>query len=120
MKFEAAKRVAQLHSNGHTDAGIYNPGDPDEKPGPDGIKTTSPGSIGGTHVIYVLNDAKHPENYGGLPASPSVPLFVKLWKGPLKWIGGLGMIAGLAALFGHYVRYGPKPIDEETTQGRAK
>jgi hypothetical protein len=110
MKFEAAKRVKQLHDNGHTDAGVYNPGDPDGG---------SDGSIGGTHVIYVLNDAKHPENYA-LPASPSVPLFVKLWKGPLKWIGGLGMIAGLAALFGHYVRYGPKPLDEGDEGRRAQ
>jgi formate dehydrogenase iron-sulfur subunit len=113
MKFEAAKRVKQLHDNGHADAGIYNPGDPDSRPG-----MSSDGSIGGTHVIYVLNDARHPENYGGLPASPSVPLFVKLWKGPLKWIGGLGMVAGLAALFGHYVRYGPKPLHDEGDEGR--
>jgi formate dehydrogenase iron-sulfur subunit len=113
MKFEAAKRVKQLHDNGHADAGIYNPGDPDSRPG-----MSSDGSIGGTHVIYVLGDSKHPENYGGLPASPSVPLFVKLWKGPLKWIGGLGMVAGLAALFGHYVRYGPKPLHDEGDEGR--
>ncbi|HEX3094379.1 MAG TPA: formate dehydrogenase N subunit beta transmembrane domain-containing protein, partial [Candidatus Angelobacter sp.] len=111
MKFEAMKRIDQLHANGHANAGIYNPGDPDQK-------ASSPGSIGGTHVIYVLGDARDPEKYGGLPASPSVPLFVKLWKGPLKWIGGLGMIAGLAALFGHYVRYGPKPLHDEGDEGR--
>ncbi|HEY1939721.1 MAG TPA: formate dehydrogenase subunit beta [Candidatus Angelobacter sp.] len=105
MKVEAIKRVAQLHANGHGDAGIYNPGDPDQS-------ATSPGSIGGTHVIYVLNDAKNPERYGGLPAAPSVPLFVKLWKGPLKWIGGIGMAAGVLGVFMHYIRFGPKEVDK--------
>src|SRR6476661_2948419 len=105
MKFEAMKRIDQLHANGHANAGIYNPGDPDEK-------RSSPGSIGGTHVIYVLGDARDPAKYGGLPASPSVPLFVKLWKGPLKWLGGIGMVAGVLGVFMHYVRFGPKEVDK--------
>jgi formate dehydrogenase beta subunit len=95
MKFEAEKRVAQLHSNGHTDAGVYDPS-----------------GVQGTHVIYVLDDAKHPEKYGGLPADPRVPAFVKLWKGPLKWIGGIGMVAGVLGVFMHYVRFGPKEVDK--------
>jgi hypothetical protein len=95
MKFEAEKRVSQLKANGHTDAGVYDP---------DGVK--------GTHVIYVLNDASHPERYGGLPADPTVPMFVKLWKGPLKWLGGIGMIAGVLGVFAHYVRFGPKEVDK--------
>ena len=95
MKFEAEKRVAQLHSNGHTDAGVYDPS-----------------GVQGTHVIYVLDDAKHPERYGGLPADPRVPVFVKLWKGPLKWIGGIGMVAGVLGVFMHYVRFGPKEVDK--------
>jgi formate dehydrogenase beta subunit len=95
MKFEAEKRVAQLHSNGHADAGVYDPS---------GVK--------GTHVIYVLDDAKHPERYGGLPADPRVPVFVKLWKGPLKWLGGIGMVAGVLGVFMHYVRFGPKEVDK--------
>jgi formate dehydrogenase iron-sulfur subunit len=94
MKFEAEKRVQQLHANGHADAGVYDPS---------GVK--------GTHVIYVLNDAKHPENYE-LPANPTVPLFVKLWKGPLKWLGGIGMIAGVFGVFMHYIRFGPKEVDK--------
>jgi formate dehydrogenase iron-sulfur subunit len=61
----------------------------------------------------VLADAKNPEKYGGLPKDPTVPFFVKMWKGPLKWIGGLAMGLGIAAVFGHYVRYGPKPVDAE-------
>jgi formate dehydrogenase beta subunit len=95
MKFEAEKRVAQLHSNGHADAGVYDPS-----------------GVQGTHVIYVLNDAKHPENYGGLPADPRVPVFVKLWKGPLKWLGGIGMVAGVFGVFMHYIRFGPKEVDK--------
>jgi formate dehydrogenase beta subunit len=95
MKFEAEKRVTQLKGNGHADAGVYDPS---------GVK--------GTHVIYVLNDAKHPENYGGLPADPRVPVFVKLWKGPLKWLGGIGLVAGVFGVFMHYIRFGPKEVDK--------
>jgi formate dehydrogenase beta subunit len=95
MKFEAEKRVNQLHSNGHADAGVYDPS-----------------GVQGTHVIYVLGDAKHPENYGGLPADPRVPFFVKAWKGPLKWLGGIGLMAGVFGVFMHYVRFGPKEVDK--------
>jgi formate dehydrogenase iron-sulfur subunit len=95
MKFEAEKRVVQLRANGHADAGVYDPS---------GVK--------GTHVIYVLGDAKHPENYGGLPADPRVPFFVKAWKGPLKWLGGIGIVAGVFGVFMHYVRFGPKEVDK--------
>jgi formate dehydrogenase iron-sulfur subunit len=95
MKFEAGKRVTQLRANGHADADVYDPS---------GVK--------GTHVIYVLGDAKHPENYGGLPADPRVPVFVKLWKGPLKWLGGIGLMAGVFGVFMHYVRFGPKEVDK--------
>jgi formate dehydrogenase iron-sulfur subunit len=99
----ADKRVTQLkRETSHKNAGVYDP---------QGVQ--------GTHVIYVLHDKDKPEQYS-LPADPTVPFFVKLWKGPLKWLGGLGMFLGAAALFGHYVRYGPKPVDEATTQGRAK
>jgi len=95
MREMAEKRVAQIKANtSHKDAGVYDPE-----------------GVGGTHVIYVLHDAKNPEKYGGLPADPSVPFFVKMWKGPLKWLGGLAMGLGVAAVFGHYVRYGPKPED---------
>jgi formate dehydrogenase iron-sulfur subunit len=95
MKFEAEKRVKQLQGNGHADAGVYDPS-----------------GVGGTHVIYVLNDAKHPEHYGDLPADPRVPFFVTMWKGPLKWLGGLGMAVGVLGVFMHYIRYGPKEVDK--------
>jgi formate dehydrogenase iron-sulfur subunit len=95
MKALAEKRVAQVKANtSYKDAGVYDP---------DGV--------GGTHVIYVLHDAKNPEKYGGLPADPRVPLMVRLWKGPLKWLGGMGMIFGVLGVFMHRVKYGPKHVD---------
>jgi formate dehydrogenase iron-sulfur subunit len=94
MKALAEARAAQLREHTtHKDAGVYDPE-----------------GVGGTHVIYVLHDAKHPERYGGLPADPRVPIFVRLWKGPLKWLGGLSMIGGVLGVFFHYVRYGPKEV----------
>ena len=97
MKFEAEKRVAQLKANtSWKNAGVYDP---------QGVQ--------GTHVIYVLGDATNPEKYGGLPKDPTVPFFVKMWKGPLKWLGGLGMAAGVLGVFFHHVRYGAKDIDKE-------
>ena len=95
MKALAEKRVAQVKANtSYQDAGVYDP---------DGV--------GGTHVIYILHDAKNPEKYGGLPANPRVPLMVRLWKGPLKWLGGMGMIFGVLGVFMHRVKYGPKHVD---------
>jgi formate dehydrogenase iron-sulfur subunit len=96
MKALAEARVAQLHEHsGYKDAGVYDPE-----------------GVGGTHVIYVLHDAKHPERYGALPADPRVPVFVRLWKGPLKWLGGLSIAGGILGVFLHYVRYGPKQVDK--------
>lgn len=51
--------------------------------------------IGGTHVIYVLHDIEHPERYGGLPKDPTIPPLVRIWKGPMKWIGNLAMVGGV-------------------------
>src|SRR5712675_1093991 len=90
MKDLAEKRVAQLREHtSYQDAGVYDPQ-----------------GVGGTHVIYVLHDAKNPEHYGGLPSNPQVPFFVRLWKGPLKWLGGFGMAFGVLGVFLHHVRYG--------------
>ncbi len=38
---------------------------------------------------------------------------MKLWKGPLKWLGNVAMVGGLIGLFVHYLRFGPKDRDEE-------
>jgi len=92
----ANKRVDQLKSQtSYKNAGVYNPS-----------------GVDGTHVIYVLHNKDNPEQYD-LPADPHVPFFVKVWKGPLKWLGGVGMIAGVFGVFMHYVRYGPKEVDKQ-------
>jgi formate dehydrogenase beta subunit len=99
----ANSRVTQIQrETSHKNAGIYDPA-----------------GVGGTHVIYVLHDKDKPEQYSDLPKDPTVPFFVKMWKGPLKWLGGMGMVLGVAALFGHYVRFGPKPL-HSGDEGRGK
>ncbi len=100
MKYLAEQRAKQLRDHyNFPNAGVYDP----------------PG-VGGTGVIYVLHDAKQPELYGGLPKDPRIPLSVKLWKGPLKWLGNLAMVGGLIGLFVHYLRYGPKERDVEVKE----
>ena len=96
MKDLAEKRATQLREHyGFQNAGVYDP----------------PG-VGGTGVIYVLHDATNPEAYGGLPANPSVPWTVKLWKSPLKIFGNLAMLGGLIGVTLHYLRFGPKVVKE--------
>jgi len=93
----AGQRAKQLKEHyGYSNAGVYDP----------------PG-VGGTGVIYVLHDATKPELYGGLPANPSIPLAVKLWKHPMKWLGNLAIAGGLIGLFIHYLRFGPKAREDE-------
>ena len=97
MKELAEKRASQLRENsGYRDAGVYDP----------------PG-VGGTHVIYVLHDAKNPELYGGLPKDPHIPWVVRFWKGPAKWIGNLAMLGGILGVTLHYLRFGPKEVESE-------
>jgi hypothetical protein len=59
-------------------------------------------------VIYVLHDAKNPELYGGLPRDPRIPWSVRLWKGPLKWLGNFAIVGGIVGMALHYMRFGPK------------
>ncbi|HEX5718738.1 MAG TPA: formate dehydrogenase subunit beta [Thermoanaerobaculia bacterium] len=97
MKAKAEARAQQLREqSGFANAGVYDPA-----------------GVGGTHVIYVLHDATNPEAYGGLPKDPRVPWTVRLWKGPLKWLGNLAMAGGLIGLFVHYLRFGPKSVEED-------
>jgi hypothetical protein len=58
--------------------------------------------------MYVLHDIRNPEAYGGLPGNPRIPWLVSLWKGPMKWLGGLAMTFGLVGIVGHFLRFGPK------------
>ena len=97
MKGLAESRARQLREHtAHANAGVYDPE-----------------GVGGTSVIYVLHDVTNPEAYGGLPRDPRVPWTVRLWKGPLKWLGNLAMIGGLIGVTLHYLRYGPKQVHDE-------
>src|SRR5947207_2304097 len=83
----AEARATQLRQqSGFADAGVYDPQ-----------------SIGGTHVIYVLHDVKHPELYGGLPADPQIPFSYTYWKWIAKPIGLIITLMGLLAVLFHYV-----------------
>ena len=90
----AHKRVAQLKQVGFDHATVYDP----------------PG-VGGTNVITVLALGDHPEAYG-LPSDPHVPLAVRLWKGPLKWLGNLTIVAGILGTAVHYLRFGAKRVKD--------
>jgi formate dehydrogenase iron-sulfur subunit len=92
MKQLAESRAQQLREHsGFANAGVYDPT-----------------GVGGTSVIYVLHDITNPQIYGGLPANPRVPLAVRLWKKPLKWLGNLAIAGGLLGVVIHYLRFGPK------------
>ena len=86
------RRVAQLQASGFANAGLYDP----------------PG-VGGTGVVTVLAHADRTDLYR-LPRNPSVPWAVSLWKKPVKWLGTLGVVAGVAIATLHYLRYGPKHV----------
>jgi formate dehydrogenase iron-sulfur subunit len=91
----AATRVEQLKANGFADAAVYDPQ-----------------GVGGTGVVTVLAFGNQPELYG-LPRDPVVPASVRLWKGPLKWVGNLAILGGIFAAAIHYVRFGPKNVPAE-------
>ena len=84
-----------LFRSGFPNAGIYDP----------------PG-VGGTGVVTVLAHADRPELYR-LPKDPCVPAAVTLWKHPIKWLGDIGMVAGVLIASLHYLRYGPKHVPED-------
>jgi len=93
----AKSRAKQLSDiSGFKNAGVYDPA-----------------GVGGTHVIYVLHDATQPEIYGGLPANPTIPWSVKFWKSPLKWLGNLAIFGGIIGVTLHYLRFGPKTVEDE-------
>ena len=94
MLAAAHKRAGQLRENGYRTATVYNPE-----------------GVGGTGVVTVLAHGDRAAAYG-LPENPAVPLSVRLWKAPLKWLGNFGMIAGVAIATLHYLRYGPKHVSE--------
>jgi formate dehydrogenase iron-sulfur subunit len=67
-------------------------------------------SLGGTGVLYLLEDK--PEAYG-LDPKPSMPLTVTLWKDILRPLGWVAMIGALCGAVGHYAALGPKKLDKE-------
>jgi len=96
----AETRAQQLREHyGFEKAGVYDPT-----------------GVGGTGVIYVLHDAANPEAYGGLPKNPHIPWVVRLWKGPAKWIGNLAMLGGIIGVTLHYLRFGPKRVENHQNQ----
>ena len=101
MKALGESRARQLreHSS-YANAGVYDPE-----------------GVGGTGVMYVLHDITNPEAYGGLPSNPRVPWTVRLWKGPLKWLGNIAMIGGLIGVTLHYLRFGPKRVKDDYPGG---
>jgi len=74
----------------------------------------NPQGVGGTNVLYVLGDASRPEDYG-LPADPTISWAVRLWQGPLKWLGNAVLVGGVLGALVHYLRFGPKSHEEETS-----
>ena len=76
MVAEGKKHVETLKAKGHSNAYLYGENE-----------------VGGTHVLYVLDDA--PERYG-LPANPRVSAATVVWKGilqPVGWaLGGLTIL----------------------------
>jgi formate dehydrogenase beta subunit len=91
----ANTRVEHLKANGFAQAAIYDP----------------PG-VGGTSVVTVLAFGDQPELYG-LPRDPTIPAMVRLWKGPLKWLGNVAMIGGMLGVFAHYLRFGRKARESQ-------
>jgi len=87
---KAETRAQELRSDGHEQAGVYNPQ-----------------GVGGTNVLYVLDQADRPESYG-LPKEPRISWAIAFWQGPLKWLGNLALLGGIAGVFLHYLRYGPR------------
>jgi hypothetical protein len=68
-----------------------------------------PPGVGGTGVITVLAFGDRPDLYG-LPRDPVVPAVVKLWKGPLKWVGNFAMLGGVFLAAIHFIRFGRKEL----------
>jgi len=95
MKDRAEKRAAQIKFD-FPQAGVYDPA-----------------GVGGTGVIYVLHHADKPELYGNLPVNPKIDPQIALWKGPLKWVGGISMGVSLVAATLHYLLAGPRRVKEE-------
>jgi len=103
---QAEERVVDLKERGYKNAGRYDPL-----------------GVGGTHVMYVLKHLDEPEIYAGLPKDPQVSTLVGLWKGAFKPLALLGIGFTVLAGFFHYLKVGPKEVEEDEpsagTKGRS-
>ena len=70
--------------------------------------------LNGLGVVYALEGP--PEQYG-LPAKPSIPLSIFLWKDVIKPLGILGFWGSIGAMLLHYVTIGPKKIEDDNDKG---
>lgn len=70
--------------------------------------------LNGLGVVYALEGP--PEQYG-LPATPTIPLSIFLWKDVIKPLGILGFWGSIGAMLLHYVTIGPKQIEEDNGEG---
>jgi formate dehydrogenase iron-sulfur subunit len=99
------QRVAALKTQGYAQAALYDPQ-----------------GVGGTGVVTVLAFGDHPEWYGGLPKSPTVPMAVTLWKKWLRPIGFLAIFGAIVGAFGHHLYHGnkghldPGPVGPDETK----
>jgi formate dehydrogenase iron-sulfur subunit len=66
--------------------------------------------LGGLGVVYAMEGK--PEQYG-LPARPTIPMSIFLWKDVIKPLGILGFWGSIGAILLHYVTVGPKVIDDD-------
>ncbi|WP_435626848.1 formate dehydrogenase subunit beta [Candidatus Ferrigenium straubiae] len=97
MLQHAEERIVDLKSRGYGNAGLYDPQ-----------------GVGGTHVMYVLQHADHPQLYNGLPKDPHISPLVSLWKGFAKPLTSLAIgLVAIGSIF-HYVTKGPNEVSEDT------
>ena len=61
-------------------------------------------------VVYALEEK--PEVYG-LPADPSIPTSIFLWKDVVRPLGILGFWGSVAAVVVHYVTFGSRQLEED-------
>jgi len=69
--------------------------------------------LAGLGVLYALEGK--PEGYG-LPASPSIPTSIFLWKDVIKPLGILGFWGSVAAVLIHYINFGSRTSGDEDAE----
>lgn len=80
----------------------------------------NPPGVGGTSYIYVLPYGNQTELYAGFPADPSISPLVTLWKGPLKYLGGIALMGTLLAALTHLLTIGPNTPHDDDVHDKEK